>query len=129
MIPVILETPYGTRLDGTRCTPEEIAGNVGYAKACMRECLERGEAPFASHLLYTQVYDDANSVERERGMQAGFAWGECLAVGVTLHGDRAHYPVRVVVYDDYGVTAGMASGIERAKARGSKVIFRKLGTR
>ncbi len=44
---VILESPYGG-------TPEEVERNVKYARACLRDCLLRGEAPFASHLLYTQ---------------------------------------------------------------------------
>ena len=38
----------------------DIATNVDYARACLRDCLQRGEAPLASHLLYTQpdVLDD-----------------------------------------------------------------------
>ena len=58
---VILESPY--------------AGNVElnerYARACMADCLRRGEAPYASHLLYTQpgVLDDLVPEQREIGIR------------------------------------------------------------
>jgi hypothetical protein len=66
MTPVILESPYA----GT------IALNLTYLRACMRDSLLRGEAPFASHGLYTQmgVLRDEVPEEREHGIQAGFAW-------------------------------------------------------
>jgi len=37
----------------------------------------RGEAPYASHALYTQpgVLDDSIPVERETGIEAGLEWG------------------------------------------------------
>jgi hypothetical protein len=44
MITVLLESPYAGDVDG----------NLHYARAAMRDCLHLGEAPFASHLLYTQ---------------------------------------------------------------------------
>ena len=91
---VIVESPYAG----------DIARNLAYARACMADCLARGEAPYASHLLYTQpgVLDDDKPVERAWGMAAGFAWGE-----------RAD---ATVVYMDLGTSAGMVAGIERAKA-------------
>lgn len=56
----------------------DIKENLEYARACVRDCLLRGEAPIASHLLYTQpgVLDDNESGEREWGIQAGFCWNE-----------------------------------------------------
>ena len=39
---VILESPYAGR------DQAEIHGNVLYARACLRDCLLRGEAPLAS---------------------------------------------------------------------------------
>lgn len=56
MILVLLESPYAGNVEL----------NVTYARACMRDCLKRGEAPFASHLLYTQpgVLDDLVPNER-----------------------------------------------------------------
>ena len=41
---VIIESPYAG----------DIEKNVEYARACVRDSLSRGEAPIASHLLYTQ---------------------------------------------------------------------------
>lgn len=86
--------------------------NVEYARQCMAHCLKRGEAPFASHLLYTQILDDNLPIERELGMAAGFAW---MAV--------ADY---VVVYVDLGISLGMKDGIKQAKAYGLDIQYRSL---
>ena len=101
---VILESPYAG----------DVARNLAYARACMADCLARGEAPYASHLLYAQpgVLDDSKPDERALGMAAGFAWGE-----------RAD---ATVVYTDLGTSAGMVAGIERAKAAGRAVEMRML---
>ena len=40
---VIIESPYAGNVEE----------NEEYARKCLRDCLMRGEAPFASHLLYT----------------------------------------------------------------------------
>ena len=46
--------------------------NVRYARACVRDSLLRGEAPIASHLLYTQpgVLRDNVAGEREELLPA-----------------------------------------------------------
>ena len=63
---VIIESPYAGN----------VPLNLLYLRACMRDCLSRGEAPFASHALYTQpgVLDDGDPAERAHGIEAGFAW-------------------------------------------------------
>lgn len=63
---VIIESPYAG----------EIERNVSYARAAVRDSLMRGEAPIASHLLYTQqgILCDEVSGERLRGIAAGHAW-------------------------------------------------------
>lgn len=63
---VIVESPYAG----------DIEENLRYLRAAMRDCLLRGEAPFASHGLYTQpgVLRDEIPEEREHGITAGFAW-------------------------------------------------------
>ena len=109
---VIIESPYGTRPDGTRATTEEVARNVRYARAAMLDCLQRGEAPYASHLLYTQCLDDATEDERDKGMQAGWAWLR-----------RADL---VAVYLDLGVTKGMRGGFHLAHALRISVEERRL---
>lgn len=86
--------------------------NVEYARACMLDCLKRDEAPFASHLLYTQVLDDTKLDERVLGIHAGFAWGE-----------RAD---ATVVYTDLGISSGMEQGIKHAGAWGRPVEYRSI---
>lgn len=61
---VIIESPF------KGSTPAEEAENIAYAKEAMRDSLYRGEAPFASHLLYPQMLDDADERERRMGIEA-----------------------------------------------------------
>ncbi|ANA85617.1 nucleoside deoxyribosyltransferase [Gordonia phage Goib] len=86
--------------------------NVRYGRAAMLDSLRRGEAPYASHLIYPQVLDDTNRAERIQGMAAGFAWG--------VQADL------VAVYCDLGVSEGMRHGIEEAEKRGTPVEYRDL---
>ncbi len=101
---VILESPYAG----------EVEANVAYARATLRNSLLRGEAPIASHLLYTQpgVLDDDVPEERALGIEAGLAWG--------------HEAEATVVYADRGISRGMRYGIERAEREGRVVEFRWL---
>lgn len=105
MIPVVLESPYSG----------DVTRNLYYARRAMRDCLLRGEAPYASHLLYTQpgVLDDTVLEEREMGMSAGWEWIEC-----------ADYSV---VYIDYGISRGMQRGIAVAQQLGKEVYYRRIG--
>lgn len=102
---VIIESPYAG----------DVERNLRYVRACMADCLRRGESPYASHALYTQpgVLRDEVHEERVLGIEAGFAWGE-----------RADL---VAVYEDLGETLGMTIGIQRAVARGTPVERRRLG--
>ncbi len=109
----IIESPLGSRPDGTRASPEEFKRNQEYALRCMRHSFSIGEAPFASHVLYPLVLEDATPDERRQGMQAGFAWGEVAQ--------------QVAVYVDYDVTPGMIEGINRARRAGQRVRFRRIG--
>lgn len=101
---VILESPYAG----------DIEANVKYARACIRDSLARGEAPIASHLLYTQpgiLKDDVPS-ERQWGIDAGLAWGAV-----------AH---ATVIYTDRGISKGMSYGIAAAEEAGRPIEFRAL---
>lgn len=100
---IILETPYAG----------DIEKNINYAKACMKDCLMRGESPMASHLLYTQCLDDTDKQERMLGINAGFAWRK-----------KAEY---TVVYTDLGISKGMQHGIDHANKLHQKIVYRKLG--
>lgn len=99
---VILETPYAG----------DIAENIAFARACLRDCLKRGEAPIASHLLHTQVLDDMQPDERQLGIKAGHAWIP-----------RAD---AVIVYVDKGTSQGMQAGIAAATKACVPVEYRRL---
>lgn len=101
---VILESPYAG----------DIETNVAYARAAVRDCVLRGDAPIASHLLFTQpgILRDDVPEERALGIEAGLAWGaEAEAT---------------VVYVDRGISRGMQYGIERAQREGRPVEYRRL---
>lgn len=100
---VILESPYA----GNRET------NRIYAYRAMLDSLSRGEAPFASHLLYTQFLDDGVPEQRTLGLGAGLEW--LRAADAT------------VVYQDLGVSPGMVLGINRARSLGKPVEYRMIG--
>lgn len=104
MIKVIIESPYAG----------DIETNERYARACMKDCLQRGEAPFASHLLYTQegVLDDTIPEERSLGIDAGLVWGACAD--------------KTVVYTNLGTSKGMEYGIANAKRAGREIEYRRL---
>ncbi|HXV30352.1 MAG TPA: hypothetical protein VD840_08480 [Sinorhizobium sp.] len=101
---VILESPFAG----------DVEANITYARACVRDCLLRGEAPIASHLLYTQpgILDDDVPAEREHGINAGLAWGRVAE--------------KTVVYTDRGISRGMEYGIKRAGDEGREVELRTL---
>ena len=88
---VYVESPFkGDNWEATR-------RNVLYARICVRDSLLRGEAPYASHLFFTQagILNDAIAEERALG----------IAAGQTL-GDK--FDLRAV-YEDFGVSRGGCS--------------------
>lgn len=99
----------------TKERAEESARNTRYLDACLRDSLRRGEAPFASHRMYTSELDDGKPEERELGIRAGFAWR--AAADAT------------VFYMDLGWSRGMkygekdAMGLEKEHA----IEYRTLG--
>ena len=99
---VIIESPYAG----------DIGGNVLYALQCMEDSLARGEAPFASHLIYTHILDDQVAIEREKGIAAGLAWA--MAAELTA------------VYTDNGISPGMKLGITNAEQAGRPIEYRRL---
>jgi hypothetical protein len=70
---VIIESPYAGDFPGDWKTVER---NITYARRAMRDSVHQGEAPIASHLLYTQegILDDLTEEERNLGIEAGLAW-------------------------------------------------------
>lgn len=101
---VIIESPFAG----------DVVKNTKYLNAALKDCLLRGEAPFASHALYTLegVLDDNNPEERELGIEAGLVWGDSAD--------------KTVVYSDLGISSGMKIGIERALSAGRPIEYREL---
>jgi hypothetical protein len=101
---VIIESPYAGN----------VSRNVSYARRALRHSLMLGEAPLASHLLYTQpgVLDDTVDEERALGISAGLRW--------YLLAERS------VAYIDLGFSEGMAQGITFAIDHGKPVCYRLL---
>jgi len=101
---VIIESPYAG----------DIKTNVTYARECVRDSLKRGEAPIASHLLYTQsgILRDDVPEERQWGIDAGLAWRSVAEA--------------TVVYTDLGITDGMGYGIAKARTDGKPVEYRSI---
>jgi hypothetical protein len=104
MIRVILESPYAG----------DIKRNVTYARMAVRDSLSRGEAPIASHLLYTQeeILKDEIPEERQWGIDAGLAWKEVA----TKH----------VFYVDYGYSRGMEYAKQYATNNNIEIEERKI---
>ena len=100
---VVLESPYAGNFER----------NEKYARRCMLDSLKRGEAPFISHLLYTQVLDDTDVSQRKLGMEAGFVF-----IGASAY---------TAVYEDYGISRGMKEGIKIAKDLGHSIEYRQIG--
>jgi hypothetical protein len=101
---VILESPFAG----------DVVANIEYARAAVRDSLSRGEAPIASHLLYTQegILDDDIPDERKWGIDAGLAWS-VVSTGT-------------VVYIDLGISSGMEYGITAAQEAGRDVEYRSI---
>lgn len=96
------------------CTPYsgDVSRNLAYAKQCMLDSFERGEAPYASHLIYPQVLDDRDPVSRSLGMSAGKDWLS-----------QSHV---LAAYIDNGVSKGMLEEMKAALQMGVPVELRLL---
>jgi len=88
---VIIESPYAANA----YTSQEA--HTRYAIRCMQDCFARGEAPYASHLSYPALLNDAVPHERAIALAASLAIGEKLDA--------------TAVYLDYGLSDGMRRGI------------------
>lgn len=104
---VIVESPFAG----------DVERNRAYVAAALADCLARGEAPFASHAIYTLpgVLDDDDPLQRRAGIEAGFAFHRVADL--------------VAVYIDLGVTDGMRLGIARAQVLGIRVEYRTIPAR
>ncbi len=101
--PVLLESPYAGN----------VTRNEAYAEACMLDSLRRGEAPHLGHLLYTRVLDDRVPEERAIGIAAHLAWLQVVEL--------------VVLYVDFGVSAGMRAAIDATWVNEVPCVYRRFG--
>jgi len=103
---VILESPYRGHGESDGEIAARTRWNVDYARQCLHNSILRGEAPIASHLLYTQpgVLDDTKPEERSMGIECGLVWLP-----------RADYSV---FYTDHGWSTGMLGALHEHNLRG-----------
>jgi hypothetical protein len=101
---IIIESPFAGN----------TSKNIAYAKLCMKDALKRGEAPLASHLLYTQpgLLNDNIMEERLIGINAGLEWAKKAKL--------------TAVYTDLGISSGMRFGIDHAKVYNRRIEYRTL---
>jgi hypothetical protein len=105
---IVIESPYA---NGRGFTVEQ---NVAYARRCMHDSLSRGEAPLASHLLYTQpgILDDNIKEERDLGINAGFVWTYVAELSA--------------FYTDHGWSGGMLAALHRCLNENLKFEIRGI---
>ncbi len=100
---VIIESPYAG----------DVERNKAYLQRCILDCLERGEAPFASHQMYTTALDDTIPDQRGLGIEAGFEW--------------AGQADLVAIYADLGISDGMVNAIYKHGEDGRPIEIRRIG--
>ncbi len=102
---VILESPYAG----------DIKRNLAYARRAVRDSVDLGESPIASHLLYTQpgILRDDVPAERDLGKALGYLWHDCADM--------------MVVYHDFGITPGMRDAMFAWRKTGKPVAYRIIG--
>jgi len=96
---VVIESPYRGEVDR----------NKAYLKLCFLDSIMRGEAPMASHKLYTDVLDDDDPNERKLGIELGFAWLRAADL--------------VALYTDFGMSTGMYECLRLIKNATFRVKF------
>lgn len=89
---VIIESPYAG----------DIQSNLNYARRAMSHSIHMGEAPLASHLLYTQpgILRDEIPDERRLGIECGYTWWRQAEL--------------IAFYEDLGWSPGMDAAMTRA---------------
>lgn len=86
--------------------------NLRYLHQCLLDSLSREEIPFASHAFFTQFLDDSNPTERLQGIRLGLRF--------------YNFAKLCAVYEDFGISPGMAYGIEHAERLAIPIETRRL---
>jgi len=108
---VIIESPF----------KGDTARNKRYLRSCIRDCLKRGESPYASHRMLTDALDDDIPEERALGIEAGLAWAHVRQP--VFDSDPADgYILRYnLVCHAFYIDLGFSGGMQLAKERFDKV--------
>ncbi len=106
---IIIESPF----------KGDVARNKRYLRACIRDCLSRGESPYASHRMLTDALDDDIPEERELGIEAGLAWRRAgvMQEGIVQELDNFE-PIAHALYIDLGHSSGMLRAKKRYEDEG-----------
>ena len=103
MIRTIVESPYRG----------DVARNKAYLDRCLLDSLKRGEAPIASHKIFTDILDDNSPNQRNIGIRAGLAWIQVADL--------------MAVYTDLGISDGMENAMSRARLHKIPIELREIG--
>lgn len=102
MVPlVVIESPYRG----------DIHKNTVYARMCLLDSIKRGETPFMSHLLYTQVLDEKP---------------ENRDLGISMNLQVIEAAGKLAVYTDLGVSEGMSEAIVAAQSIHLPIEYREI---
>lgn len=95
------------------CSPfsGDVEGNIKRAQEYCKEAIRAGYTPIAPHLLYPQILDDTNSMERELGIQMGLNILE-ICDEIWVFGQD--------------LTAGMDREVKFAKQKNIPVIYKSI---
>lgn len=114
---VIVESPYAGNVEA----------NLAYARQACRDCIDRGETPFASHLLFPQFLDDSDEGERHCGINRG------LEIGQAFYQARTRskvlptlFTAQVAFYLDMGWSRGMEAALEFWTELGMRCEIRRI---
>jgi len=99
---IIIESPFAG----------DTEKNKEYLALCFADSLARGEAPYASHALYTQFLDDNDPEQRKQGIECGQAWGKQADL--------------IAVYTDHGISDGMSQSIEKYYLNNIPIVNRSI---
>lgn len=108
---VVIESPYAGKPE---TWDADVAANMAYLDRCIRDCVFRGEAPYASHKMMTTALDDRVPVQRRLGIDCGLAF-------------RRRVDLRVF-YVDRGWSSGMLAARDLYDAEGLPYEIRSVET-
>ena len=91
----------------------EQAENTRYLELCIRDCLQRGESPYAAHRMLEGLFDREDPEERGAALEAATAWWDCADA--------------VVFYTDRGWSKEMQEARVRAADARKQIELRALG--